>query len=140
MLRIKDYLDFLQGKHPEEVLVIEDEVNPATFDVTALLRHLEMAGKYPLVYFPRPLNLKGEVSRFPLITNVFASRERCALAMGVAPDQSKLPLSLAYAAREARRIPVEEVPKENAPVKEKVYSGVYEEKRRGKGNKKGRRN
>jgi len=74
MLRIKDFLDFLQDKHPEEVLVIEEEVNPATFDVTAILRHLEMADKYPMVFFTRPLDLNGKVSRFPLITNVFASR------------------------------------------------------------------
>ena len=34
MPRLKDYLDFIQEKYPEEILVIEDEVNPATFDVT----------------------------------------------------------------------------------------------------------
>jgi len=33
----------------DEVLVIEEEINPAAFEVTAILRHLEIAGKYPLV-------------------------------------------------------------------------------------------
>ena len=69
MLRMKDYLDFLKEKYPDEVLVVDEEVNPAAFEVTAILRHLELAGKYPLVYFSHPLNLEGEVSEFPLITN-----------------------------------------------------------------------
>lgn len=123
MTRIKDYLESLQEKYPEEVLVIEDVVNPATFDVTAILRHLEIADKYPLVCFTRPLNLEGEVSQFPLVTNVFASRERCALAMGMEPCECKLQLSLEYAAREARQLPTEAVPKEQAPVKERVCLG-----------------
>ena len=123
MPRLKDYLDFIQEKHPEEILVIEDEINPATFDVTAILRNLEIVDKYPMVYFPRPLNLKGEVSRFPLVTNVFASRERCALAMGVDPSQSKLPLSLEYAARQTRKLPTVEVSTQEAPVKEMVFIG-----------------
>lgn len=123
MLRLKDYLDYIGEKYPEELLVIEEEVNPATFDVTAILRNLEVVDKYPMVYFPRPLDLTGEVSRFPLITNVFASRERCALAMGLDPARSKLPLSLEYAARQARRLPPVEVSKQEAPVKEMVYKG-----------------
>lgn len=123
MLTMKDYLDSLKELHPHEVLVIEDEVNPAIFEVTAILGQLEMAGKYPLVYFTKPLNLEGEISEFPLITNIFATRQRCALAMGLDPSQCKLPLSLEYAAREARRLPPEEVSRDKAPVKEIVYVG-----------------
>lgn len=123
MLTMKDYLDSLKEQHSQEVLVIEDEVNPATFEVTAILQCLETIGKCPLVYFAKPLNLKGKISKFPIITNVFATRERCALAMGLDPSQCKLPLSLEYAAREARRMPPEEVPREQALVKEVVSVG-----------------
>lgn len=123
MLRMKDYLESLKERDPRGLLTIEEEVNPATFDVTAILRHLEMADKYPLVYFTRPRNLEGKVSQFPLVTNVFATRERCALAMGLEPDQCKLPLSMEYAAREARRLPPEKVPRGQAPVKEITLAG-----------------
>ena len=123
MLTMNNYLENLKGLHPQEVLVIEDEVNPALFEVTAILRSLEAAKKYPLVYFSKPLNLEGNISQFPIITNVFASRERCAVAMGLDPSESKLPLSLEYAAREARRLPVKKVPKQQAPAKEVVHIG-----------------
>jgi len=123
MLTMKDYLENLKRLHPQEVLVIEDEVNPALFEVTAILRSLEIAEKYPLVYFSKPLNLEGKISQFPIVTNVFASRERCAIAMGLDPSQSKLPLSLEYAVREARRLPPVNISREQAPIKEMVYTG-----------------
>jgi len=123
MLTMKAYLDSLREQYAEETLVIEEEVNPATFEVTAILQQLELEKKYPLVYFTNPLNLEGELSKFPVVTNVFATRERCALAMGMDPGQCKLPLSLEYAAREAHRLPVEVVPLNRAPVKEVVHVG-----------------
>lgn len=122
-MRIKDYLEKLQKSHPQEVLEIDEKIDPANFEVTAILRHLEIAGKYPLVYFTNLLNMEGKRSDFPLITNVFASRERCAIAMGMAPEESKLPLSIEYAVRVERRFPVEPIPKEKAPVKEIVLIG-----------------
>lgn len=123
MLRMRDYLEDLKEKSPGDLLVIEEEVNPAEFEVTALLRHLEMADKYPLVYFTHPLNLKGEVSGFPLAVNVFASRERCALALGLARERCRLPLSLEYARRQVGRIPPIVVPKGEASSKERVFAG-----------------
>ena len=122
-MRIKDYLEKLQKSHPQEVLEIDEKIDPANFEVTAILRHLEMAGKYPLVYFTNLLNMEGKRSEFPLITNVFASRERCAIAMGMESEECKLPLSIEYAIREERRFSVEPIPKDKAPVKETVLIG-----------------
>src|SRR3990172_12869200 len=123
MLTMNGYLNSLKKLYPEEVITIEEEVNPARFDVTAILQHLEMAQCYPLVHFTRPLNLKGEVSEFPLVTNVFANRERCALAMGLDISQHKLPLSLEYANRTACHLPSAVIPKSEAPVKQVVKVG-----------------
>ena len=119
-MTITEYFNSLKKKYPDEIVTIDDEINPASFEVTAILRHLELAGKYPLVYFTRPLNLKGEVSKFPLATNVFASRQRCALALGLRPEQSKLPLALEYGQREASPLPTKKIAKDEAPVKEVV--------------------
>lgn len=121
--RLKQFVDNLFEEHPSLILRVDEEMNPAEFDVTAVLQHLENRGKYPLVYFARCRNLKGEISPFPIVTNTYASRERCALALGLSPDQSKLPLSLEYARREARRIPPLVVDKAEAPVKEVVKVG-----------------
>jgi UbiD family decarboxylase len=123
IMRLKNFLEDLQKSHPSEVLVIDDQINPSDFEVTAILRHLELADKYPLVYFSNLLNLEGNRSDFPLITNVFASRERCAVALGMDPKDCKLPLSLEYAAREERRLPVQKVSKEKSPVKDVILKG-----------------
>lgn len=123
MLTMSGFLDSLKKRHPEDLLVIEEEINPAEFEATAILQHLENAGKYPAVLFTRPLNLKGEVSKFPLVTNVLATRELNAFAMGLDYSQCKLPLVLEYAKREAGRIPPEMIPREKAPVKEVVKVG-----------------
>jgi len=93
---LRDYLELIEKKFPSDILHIDAEVNPANFDVTAALKHLENAGDYPLTYFSRCLNVKGEVSAFPLVTNMYASRKRCALAMGLEEGQVNLPLSLEY--------------------------------------------
>jgi 2,5-furandicarboxylate decarboxylase 1 len=123
MLTMGNYLEMLRASYPEEVVTIDEKVNPADFEVTAILKRLELAGKYPIVYFSRPLNLKGEVSEFPIVTNVFATREYCALAMGLTPEQSKLPLALEYGSRESKVLPPVKVPKKEAPVKQVVKVG-----------------
>ena len=55
---------------------------------------------------------------FKLITNVFATRQNCALAMGLDPSDWQLGLSLEYARRENNPINPQTVERENAPVKE----------------------
>ncbi len=123
MLTMRGFLDVIKKQHPEDLLVIEDAVNPANFEATAILQHLESVGRYPAVLFTRPLNLKGEVSEFPLFTNVSATRELSALALGLDYSQCKLPLALEYAKREDGRIPPEAIPKDRAPVKQVIQVG-----------------
>ena len=123
MLTMSGFLDALKKQHPEDLLVIEDVVNPAEFEATAVLQHLENAKKYPVVVFTRPLNLKGEVSQFPLVTNASATRELCAFALGMDYSQYKLPLALEFAKREERRIPPQVILKDAAPVKQVVKVG-----------------
>lgn len=120
---IRDYLEYIKNEFPTEILNIDAEVNPANFDVTAALQHMEDRGAYPLTYFSRCLNLKGEISSFPLVMNVFATRKRCAMAMGMEESQAKLPLSLEYARRESRRMAPITVSREEAPVKAVVRIG-----------------
>ncbi len=123
MLTMSGFLKELQESHPQELVTIEDQVDPAKFGVTAVLQEFENKKKYPVGYFTNLLNLKGERSRFPLITNIFATRERCALSLGLDVSQSKLPLSLEYVRRENNLLPVVSVPRGEAPVKEVVKQG-----------------
>src|SRR5882672_5454049 len=81
-LDLQAFLDNLEHHYPGDIFHVTEPVDPARFGVTAVLQHLEDRDRYPLVVFDRPLNLLGEVSAFPLVTNVYAARERCALAIG----------------------------------------------------------
>ena len=93
-LDLRGFLERLEKEHPAEMIRVNRPVDPAQFEVSAVLKHLENRGKFPLVYFEQPKNLHGQVSKHPLLSNVFASRERCAVAMGLAPEQSGMELSL----------------------------------------------
>lgn len=124
MFTLRNFLDQLRAQDPEQLLTVPDPLNPAAFECTAVLQHLENRNRYPLVYFERPLNLLGEPSAFPLVSNVFASRERCALALGLDPADCNLPLSLEYARREDQMIAPTVIPRDEAPVKAVTHTGA----------------
>src|SRR5205085_7518271 len=111
------------ARYPDQLVRVPREVDPAAFDVTAILQHLENRNRYPLVWFEQPRNLHGAVARFPLVSNVYATRERCAIALGLEPAQAMLGLSLEYARREERSLAPVVVSAADAPVKEWVQTG-----------------
>lgn len=113
----------LERAHPEQIVHVTETVDPANFDVTAVLKHLELRRQFPLVVFDRPLNLFGKPSDFPIATNIYATRARCALALGLGEEDALMPLSLEYARREEQRIAPERVNAKDAPVKEVVITG-----------------
>ena len=120
---LRQFLDILERKYPDEMVRISRPVDPARFEVTALLQHLEHAGKFPLLLFENPLNLHGRPAGFALASNVFALRQRCAMALDLDPANWRLPLSLEYARRESELIEPEVVTGGEAPVKEVVARG-----------------
>lgn len=127
---LREFLKRLEERLPQDRMRIERPVAPAEFEVTALLQHLENERRFPVLLFERPLNLRREPSPFPLLSNVFATRRRCALALGMEPEAEGLALSLEYARREEELIPPQVVPPGGAPVKEVTKRGddadIYE--------------
>ncbi|HKF17746.1 MAG TPA: UbiD family decarboxylase [Candidatus Dormibacteraeota bacterium] len=120
---VRAYLDQLETAYPSWIAHVHEPVDPASFGVTAVLQKLEDRNRYPLVVFDRPLDLNGKASSFPLATNVFATRERCALALGLGPEHAYQALALEYARREERRVTPLLVPASLSPVKEVVKVG-----------------
>ncbi len=127
---LSGFLRELEERLPHDLLHVERAVSPAEYGVTALLQHLENDRKFPALLFDKPLDIEGKPSSFPLLSNVFATRRRCALALGLDPKDEGLALSLEYARREEKLIPPVVVPADEAPVKEVVKQGdeanVYE--------------
>ncbi len=120
---LSGYLTELHDRLPHDLLRIERPVSPAHFEVTALLQHLENERKFPVLLFEKPLDLNGKPSRFPLLSNIFATRQRCALALGINPEDDGLTLSLEYARREEMHMSPLVIPSREAPVKQVVKRG-----------------
>ena len=82
---VNDLRAFLEKVRREtgDLVEVERALRPAEFEATALLKHLEERKECPAVLFRNPQDVYGKPSRFPLLSNMYATRERCALALGV---------------------------------------------------------
>ncbi len=120
---LRSYLEQLHARLPNDFHRVERQVAPSRFEVTALLQHLENERKFPVLLFEKPLDMNGKPSAFPLLSNVFATRQRCALALGMEPEDEGLALSLEYARREDRLLAPVRVPARQAPVKQVIKRG-----------------
>lgn len=119
----KDLSSFLSlVKEQGELKTVSKRIQPAKFEVTGLMENLNRAKKYPAVLFNAPDNVYGQPSGIRLVSNIFANRERCALAFDMKPEDCKMPLSLEYARREKLHTPTVQI-KGPAPVQEVVSTG-----------------
>lgn len=109
---LRSYLDLIRRNKPEDLLVISKEVDPA-YEITAIVTKLEQEAKRrPILLFE-----KVKETKFPVLTNLHASRSRLALAMNAKPEE----MQKAYLRAMERPIPPKIVSK--APVKEVVLTG-----------------
>src|SRR3990172_4217410 len=119
-LYLRPFLETLEQENPRQLIRVSRPVDPARYEVTAVLKHLENRGKFPLVQFERPQTLHGNPSPYPLLSNIYATRERCAVALGLPPEQAGMALSIEYARRLTNPLPPVLVDRSQAPVKEVV--------------------
>jgi len=120
-----DLRRFIEGvkRQTGDLVEIDKPVKPHEFEVTALLKQLEDKHRYPMVMFTKPSDLYGKLSRFPLISNVYATRERCAVALGVDPATPNYDVSLAFSRKYTRKIAPVGIRSDEAPVHENVWRG-----------------
>src|SRR5918912_3139152 len=114
---LSGFISRISAEFPDQVVTIRRPVRASEYEVTAILQHLDDRGEAPMTLFEQPTNMLGEPSEFPIVSNVFGTRERCALALDFPPEQSKLPLSLEYARREREPVPPQVIAPADAPVK-----------------------
>src|SRR5881628_1937981 len=112
---LRGYLDAVKRRKPDELQVVSRPIDPA-YEITALVVKLEKERrKRPVLLFE---NVKG--TRFPVLTNVHASRTRLAAALNCAPDamlQTYLrAMDKPIAPRVVRSAPVHEVVLKGAEV------------------------
>jgi 2,5-furandicarboxylate decarboxylase 1 len=109
---LRSFLDLVKRGRPDDLVVVSAEVDPA-YEITALVVKLEREGRRrPVLVFER---VRG--TRFPVLTNLHASRARLAAAMNCPPAE----MLRTYLAAMERPIPPRVVPA--GPVKEVVLTG-----------------
>ncbi len=119
---LRRFLDQVRQK-TGDIVEIERRVRPHEFEVTALLKQLEDRHQYPLTWFRNPSDMYEGESPFSLISNVYATRERCAVALGVDPAQPNYPVSQAFGRKALGKIEPTVVAPGKAPVHENVWTG-----------------
>jgi len=105
------FVDRYRHEHPEDVLVIADEVS-GDQEITAVVAELAASSRHPLLVFERVSGLGTSV-----VTNLFASRERVARMLGCAPRD----IHATYQARARAKVPPRVV--EGGPVMGIVEQG-----------------
>src|SRR5829696_6434111 len=113
---LRTYLAEHERHHPDSVLRVGEEIAAAQ-EVTALVTALEREQKYPIVVLEKVRTADGRLSDFPLVTNLFASHERCAALIG----STSRTVAREYFQR-TRQAPIapQVVAPDEAPVKEVV--------------------
>ena len=119
---LRTFLRDLERQMPEDVVRIKKEISPR-FEITAIQQHLENEDRYPLLIFENVKNLKGERSPFKVMTNVFASRQKCAVALDLPKEKWRMETSMEFARRCNHAIKPVVVSRKEAPVKEVVKTG-----------------
>jgi 2,5-furandicarboxylate decarboxylase 1 len=113
---LRTYLDQLVKHHPEQLKIIDEEVDPE-FEATAIVDKIENDARYP--GFPAVLfrNIKG--SEVPLLLNLHGTYPRVALSIG----SDVKGMVTEYSKREGSPIPPKLVESSEAPVHEVVQTG-----------------
>jgi len=82
-VKVKDFQTFLdayEAAHPGLVVHVHDEVD-AKWEASAIgLKAQKELKEAPLFIFHRLRTVDGRISPFPVVVNLFASRQRCAFA------------------------------------------------------------
>lgn len=120
---LRTYIEDLKRHLPDELVCIDRVVDPANYDVTAIIKHLDAMKKFPVLLFERPLNLQGKVSEVRLMMNAEITQNKAQLALGVPFSMTRAEMGLECLRREARPIEPVVVSRAEAPVKEVIKVG-----------------
>jgi len=114
---LRAYIEHLERDMPSHVIRVKKEVSPE-FEIPAILQQVESRKKQPVIIFEKVRNLKGAISKLPVVINLFGSRERLADAIG--STVQRLPLD--YIEKE-KPVPPVIIDKAQSAVKEVIQKG-----------------
>jgi 2,5-furandicarboxylate decarboxylase 1 len=120
---LRTFLDDMRRVYPSEVVSISKTVNPLTYDVTAIVKHLGALKKFPLLIFEHPLNAHGLPTDMKVVMSAETTQKKIQVALGVPSDMDRAEMARECLRREAGKIGPVIVGKDAAPVKEIIRAG-----------------
>lgn len=120
---LRTFLDDCLREIPNEVIHITKQVDPAHYDVTAIIKHLGAQKKFPIIIFDKPLNLNGRVGDIKLTMNCEISQRKVQIALGLPEGTTRPRMAETCLHMEEHRVPPKVVSRADAPVKENVRVG-----------------
>lgn len=116
------YLELIR-REPAELRTVSRLVNPLGFEVSAVLEHLDRQRRFPAVLFNNTLDIHGQRSAFPVLTNLWATRERCAEMLGLPREHAGRELGIRFSELVDQRREPQIVGHDAAPVQANVLQG-----------------
>ena len=120
---LRTFINDMKRILPNEVISIDKVVDPANFDCTAIIKHMDELKKFPVTIFEKPLNLNKEVGDVRFMLNAEISQSKIQVALGVPLDTDRIQLAEECLKRENNPIKPIVISKEEAPCKEVVKRG-----------------
>jgi 2,5-furandicarboxylate decarboxylase 1 len=115
---LRSFLKEVEALGPDYYARVTKTIDPI-YEPCVIQQKLAAAGRYPVLQFDRVAG-----SSMPLVTNLFGSYEMLGCALGIAPGEPKSRILDTFRRRIEKPIPVTEVSKTKAPVKEIVWNDL----------------
>ncbi len=120
---LRTFIADCERQLPGEVIHITKEVNPANYDVTAIIKHLGAQKKFPIIIFDNPLNLNGKVGPIKLTMNCEISQGKTQIALGMPRDATRPQMAEKCLEMEEHRVPPSIISRKDAPIKQNTMVG-----------------
>jgi 2,5-furandicarboxylate decarboxylase 1 len=120
---LRTFLDDFRRAYPSEVVSIAKTVNPLTYDITAIVKHLGALKKFPVLVFEKPLNAHGQPTDMKVVMSAENSQKKIQVALGLPADMDRAEMARECLRREVGSIGPVIVSKDAAPVKETIQTG-----------------
>src|ERR1043166_8925238 len=112
---LRTFIEDCQRELPGEVIHITKEVDPANYDVTAIIKHLGAHKKFPIIIFDKARNLNGKVGPIKLTMNCEISQGKTQIALGMPKNSTRPEMAEKCLEMEEHRVPPTIVSGKDAP-------------------------
>src|SRR6187455_655703 len=101
---LRTFLADMRHAYPSEVVSIARTVNPLTYDITAIVKHLGALKKFPVLIFENPFNAHGRATDMKVVMSAENSQKKIQVALGAAADMNRAEMARECLRREAGKV------------------------------------